>query len=257
MNIFCCQIHCTVVFAQLVCSFNPSGIFGLNSSINIMHIPPYNSLNKHPLINKYMTGIFNLGPPKPKLSFVWDVDILFRYFEQQEDNCLLSDITLTQKLIILLLLLGAHKLSTIKLFSINNMVLNDLSVTFIPTDEVLKHSRKGKPLDKFEYRAYDKDKTLCLIKWLKEYISRRNKYEGLITDQLIITLRKLFKGASIDTMRRWIKYIFIVNKIVNFSPHSCRAASSSKEKRIDVNIDGIYILWQRNYRICTRWYRLQ
>ena len=69
---------------------------------------PYESLNKHPLINKYMTGISNLRRPKPKLIFVWDVDILFRYFEQQGDNCLLSDIILTQKLIIQLLLLGDH-----------------------------------------------------------------------------------------------------------------------------------------------------
>ena len=49
---------------------------------------------------------------------------------------------------------------TIKLLSIN-MVLNDLSVTFVPT-EVLKHSGKGKPLDKCEY------KTLCVIVCLKE-----------------------------------------------------------------------------------------
>ena len=81
----------------------------------ITHIPPYKSLNKHPPINKYMTDIFNLRPPKPKLSFAWAVDILFRYFEQQGDNCLLSDIILTHKLIILLLLLGAHRLSTINL----------------------------------------------------------------------------------------------------------------------------------------------
>ena len=33
------------------------------------------------------------------------------------------------------------------------MVLNDLSVAFITT-EVLKHSRKGKPLDIFEYKSY-------------------------------------------------------------------------------------------------------
>ena len=32
------------------------------------------------------------------------------------------------------------------------MVLNNLSVTFIPT-EVLKHSKKDKPLGKFEYRV--------------------------------------------------------------------------------------------------------
>ena len=40
-------------------------------------------------------------------------------------------------------------------------------------------------------------------------------------------------------MRRRIKDIFIENKIVNFSPHICRAASSSKVKCIDVNIDEI------------------
>ena len=61
----------------------------------------------------------------------------------------------------------------------------------------------------------------------------------MTADQLIITHRKSFKGASIDTMRQWIKDIFIVNNIVNFSPHSCRAASSSKAKQIDVNIDEI------------------
>ena len=51
-----------------------------------------------------MTRLFNTRPPKPKLSFAWDVDILFRYFEQQSDNSL-SEKLLTQKLLVLLLLL--------------------------------------------------------------------------------------------------------------------------------------------------------
>ena len=118
------------------------------------------------------------------------------------------------------------------------MVLNDLLVTFLPTD-TLKRSRKGTPPDKFEYRVYE-DKNLCVINCLKEFISRKNKHEGLAKHQLIITIRKPFKGASIITMRRWIKDTFTVNNtvdIVNFSPHSCRVASTSKAKRIDVNID--------------------
>ena len=57
------------------------------------------------------------------------------------------------------------------------MVLNGLSVTFIAT-EVLKHSGKGKYLDRFEYRAYV-DKRLCVIAFLKEYISICNKHEEL------------------------------------------------------------------------------
>ena len=128
-------------------------------------------------------------------------------------------------------------------------------MTFILT-EVLKHSRKGKPIDKFEYRAY-KDKTLCVIACPKEYISRKNKYERLTTGQLIITLRKPFKGVFIDTKRRWIKDIFIVNNIVNSSPHSCGAASSSRAKRIYVNIDeiirrGCWKNWKNFFKYCDK-----
>ena len=113
---------------------------------------------------------------------------------------MLLETILTQKLIVLLLHLGAHRLSAIKLFSINDMVLIDLLVNFLPT-EVLKHSRKGKRLDKFEYR-WCEDKTLCDIACLKEYTSRRNKHEGLAADQLIIFLRKPFKEASTNTMTK-------------------------------------------------------
>ena len=56
----------------------------------IVHILPMILLNKHRLINKHMTSISNLRPPNPKLSLVWDIDILFWYFVQQGDNCLLS-----------------------------------------------------------------------------------------------------------------------------------------------------------------------
>ena len=52
-----------------------------------------------------------------------------------------------------------------------------------------------------------------------------------------MTLRKPIKGASIDTMKKWIKHIFTVDNVFNFSPHSCWGASSSKTKPIDVNID--------------------
>ena len=62
----------------------------------IVHMPPYSSLHKHPVIKNYMTGLFNLRPPKAKLSFKWDVDILLRYFEKQGDNNLFSDKPLTK-----------------------------------------------------------------------------------------------------------------------------------------------------------------
>ena len=135
------------------------------------------------------------------LRFLWNVGILFGYLEQQQgDNNSLSDKLLIQKLLILLLLLCAHKSSAVNFFRVSHMVLNDLSVIFIPT-EVLKNSRKGKPFDRFEYSSYA-DKKLCIISCLKKYLVRRDKRVGLNTDQVIITLKKPLKGASIDTTSR-------------------------------------------------------
>ena len=45
----------------------------------ILRIPTYPSINKHSLLIRYMSGIFNLPPPKPKPSNVSDVDTLLRY----------------------------------------------------------------------------------------------------------------------------------------------------------------------------------
>ena len=53
-----------------------------------------------------MKGIYNLNPPKPKLTFVWDVSIMFKYFKNMGDNTKLTDKLLSQKLIMLLLLFG-------------------------------------------------------------------------------------------------------------------------------------------------------
>ena len=93
-----------------------------------------------------------------KTKAVWDLDILLRYFERLRDNTLLTNLTLTKKLILQLLLLEAHKPSTICMFTVDNMTLNDMSVTLLP-NKVLKHSRKGRPQGKLEDRIY-KDKSL-------------------------------------------------------------------------------------------------
>ena len=47
-------------------------------------------------------------------------------------------------------------------------------------------------------------------------------------DQLIIMLQKPFKGTSIVIMKRWVKDIFTLNDIVEFSPHNYQAESMSK-----------------------------
>ena len=184
-----------------------------------------------------MKGVFNNRPPKRKFGYVWDVKILFDYFQRIGDNSTLSDEQLTYKLLILLLLLGGQRINTIFWFHIDELIINDISATFAPS-HVLKHSRDHRRQDIFEYRSYP-DKTLCAIDCLQTYIKRRQGRAPEDMKKLFITIKKPYKEASTDTLRRWVKTLFNITGIFDFSPHSCRSAASSKASVIGVNIDNI------------------
>ena len=81
---------------------------------------------------KAIIGIFEVRSPWPKLSNAWEVDILFMYFERFKDNTWLTNMIFTQKLYVLLLLLRSHSISTIFMFTVDDMTLNQISVTFLP-----------------------------------------------------------------------------------------------------------------------------
>ena len=74
-------------------------------------LPPFTTLSDHPKVKKFFKGLYNLRPPKPRLTVVWDVKVVFDYFESLSANSGLSDKILTQKLTILLLLIGGSVLT--------------------------------------------------------------------------------------------------------------------------------------------------
>ena len=108
----------------------------------------------------------------PKLSFVWDVQIMFEYFRNLGDNSQISDKDLSQKLLILLLLLEGQGLNSAFHFTIDGMIMSSASVTFSP-----KHFLKSDHnFDVFENRAYS-DPKLCVLECVKDYIHWRNDAE--------------------------------------------------------------------------------
>ena len=71
---------------------------------HIVFLPPYLFTLEHPQIIKYFKRVYNLRPPTP-ITFVWDVKIMLNYFSHKGENDQLSDKSLTQRLLSLLLLL--------------------------------------------------------------------------------------------------------------------------------------------------------
>ena len=113
----------------------------LNSSksdlSHIVFLPAYSSILEPPQIIKYLKGVDNLSPPTQKIMFVWDVRILFDYFSHKGKNDQVSDERLTQKLLILLLLLGDQRLKAVYSFKVSRMTVADIGVTSSP-NHVLK-----------------------------------------------------------------------------------------------------------------------
>ena len=100
-------------------------------------------------MNKYFKPLFNVRPPKQKFGLVWDLKITFNYFKTLDDNQNLNDTELSYKLVILLLLSGGQRINTILWFTTIIMVINDLSITFAPPQDVLRLSRPDRKLDLF------------------------------------------------------------------------------------------------------------
>ena len=228
---------------RILCSFTEFFNEGVSHSVltsvkcAVAHVlrMKYQHIPQHPSVIKYFKGSFNLRPPLPKLSFVWDVQIKFEYFRSLGDTSQISDKLLSQKLQILLLLLGGQRQNSVFHFTLDGMIISSTSVPF-SSEHVLKHSKPGRKLDAFEYRAYS-DPRLCVLECLREYIHRRNDGVDKEQKRLYITYQKSYHTASIDTLRRWIKETFVeTNLIENFTPHSFRSASTTKAFNMSLDI---------------------
>ena len=66
-------------------------------------------IGKHPIICRFMQGIFNSRPPKPRYSFVWDVNTVISYMDTMPPNKKLSLKDLSAKLVMLMALCNADR----------------------------------------------------------------------------------------------------------------------------------------------------
>ena len=81
------------------------------------------------------------------------------------------------------------------------------------------------------------NKKLCVVDCLKEYLKRRSTKVQTDTKALFITNDKPFRAAAIDSMRRWVKDLFIETSILKkYTPPTCRSAATSKASQLNVDI---------------------
>ena len=88
------------------------------------------SIGNHPLVVRFLKGVFNLRPPVPRYKEVWDVSTVLRFLKTLSPVSSLSLKNLSLKLVMLLSLVTAQRGQTLHLLDVNLMSTYDSSIVF-------------------------------------------------------------------------------------------------------------------------------
>ena len=138
---------------------------------SIILLPGGRPVGEHPLICRFLKGVFELRPALPKYTEIWDVGIVLRYPKALYPP---QDITLKQltlKTTTLLCLLTGQRSHTIHKFD-TQFIQKLPNMYRVTAREKLKHTKPGRHQEPFEYLSYEPDNALCINEHLSEYIER-------------------------------------------------------------------------------------
>lgn len=238
------QISINIVLDYLTILFeNGLGYSSINtarSALSALGLVIDNVLvGAHPLVVRFMKGVYNLRPTKSKNICVWDVSLVLNYLRKLSPVNMLTLQEVTLKLVMLIALTNATRVQTLKFLSVDCMEkLRDEFVFHL--DVLLKQSRPGYKNPDVKLRAFPPDRRLCVYTVLKEYI-KRTEILRVHTKQLLISYIKPHKAVTCSTISRWIKVVLQKSGIDTrqFSAHSVRSAATSKAKLYNVSLADI------------------
>jgi len=196
-------------------------------------------IGKHPLVCRFLQGVFNQRPSLPRNNVTWDVSIVLRYLQQLWPISNLSLKELTIKCVMLLALTTGQRAQSIHLINTVNITLTN-SYLKIRFGDLLKHSRPGHHQHEILLPAFTDDITLCIVYHIYEYLIRTEPLRGECK-QLFVSYIKPHKAVSKCTISRWIKILMRKAGIdmTVFTPHSTRGASTSAMARSGIPLKTI------------------
>lgn len=188
----------------------------------------------HPLVVKFMKGVFKLRPALPRYTYTWDVGPVLDFLQS---SCNRSSPlkTLSIKCVTLVALSTGHRVQTLASLSVENIVhLKDKLVLHIP--KVLKTTRPGNHITVELYR-FNENQNLCPVLCLQSYLDRTSPLRN--QDLVFISFQKPHQPVSTQTLSRWICSALEEAGIPQvFKAHSVRGAATSKAAEKS-NIDAV------------------
>ena len=204
----------------------------------LLTISRQETVGNHPLVVRFMKGLFETCPPKPRYTSTWDVGVVLNYLKTLSPVKRLSLKNLTLKITMLLALVTAQRVQTLQLLDLD--LLQRGKCFCFSFREPLKHSREGRPATTLKLLPYPPDRRLCVLTVLNEYVSRTAGCRGRET-ALLVSFTKPHHKVSRDTIAHWLRTVMAKAGVdtTQFKAHSTRSAATSKAAAMHVPIDEI------------------
>ncbi|XP_033758533.1 uncharacterized protein LOC117340863 [Pecten maximus] len=203
----------------------------LSTFIYIDNLPCGN----HPLVKRFLPGVFQLRPALPRNAVTWDPQQVLVFLEHL-DCATIKNLTL--KLTVLLALLTGQRAQSLHLLDLRNITIDAESVK-IRFGDKLKHTRPGHHQQEIVLNSFSTPE-LCIVNVLTRYLAQTEQLRVGAT-QLLISYQKPYKPVTRATISRWIKTVLSQAGIdmTIFTPHSTRSASTSAALRTAVPLSTI------------------
>ena len=214
-----------------------------NHSMLSVTLPPVDGsvIGKHPIICRFMQGIFNSRPPKPRYSFVWDLNTVISSMDTMPPNEKLSLKDLSAKLVMLMALCNTSKSSNLITLDLNFRQYTSAGVSF--TIPGLTKTRRAGQSILSTYPSFPEIAKLCPVTTLQQYEDRTASFRAKNSkdNPLFLSYCKPFKPVGSATIARWLKYFLQLAGIdtTAFKAHSTRAAATSAAHVAGVSVADI------------------
>lgn len=197
----------------------------------------------HPLVIRFMKGVFNLRPPMPKYTETWDVQPVLQKLRSMFPLHTLSLKELTLKLVMLMALTQAARVQTLHLLVLSGIRIGKDSIS-VRLGGNIKQCRPNFNVQMLTFHSYSKDASLCVCETLQTYLIRTEEIRhgtSRYDDRLLISFIKPHYNVSRDTIARWIKTMLRMSGVdtATFTAGSVRPAAASKAKAMAVPIPCI------------------
>lgn len=238
--------------------YNKGSKYGsLNSCRSALSLLIGPQIGSHELVKRFLKGVSKLRPNTPRYNITWDPSTVINHLSTFYPNVQISQKMLGKKVATLLALITAHRVQTLSLVKLENILYQDSKIIIKITDSV-KTTREGTPQPVLVIPFFLNKPEICPAQALLDYIKVTERVRPLKTGNLFISFKKPYSAVGSESISRWIKETMTESGIDTniFSSHSTRHASSSKAKSSGLNIDLIRKTagWSESSSVFARFY---